>query len=174
MNGATEALTGAALIAALRAAEVEFVAAVPDIWTSAGFLWPLSKEPAIRLIRICKEDEGVSICSGLAYTNRRAVLSMQSTGLLDSINAIRAIAVSYSQPICMLVGLLGRNEQLPIDDDAQDYSVRVVPKLMDAMGVKTVVIDGAADVALVAPAIETAYAESRPVVMLLARSVAVA
>lgn len=174
MNGATDALTGAALIAALRAAEVEFVAAVPDIWTSAGFLWPLSKEPAIRLIRVCKEDEGVSICSGLAYTNRRAVLSMQSTGLLDSINAIRAIAVSYAQPICMLVGLLGRNEQLPIDDDAQDYSVRVVPKLMAAMGVKTVVVDGTADVALIAPAIEAAYAESRPVVMLLARPVAVA
>lgn len=174
MNGATEAPTGAALIAALRAAEVEFVAAVPDIWTSAGFLWPLSTESAIRLIRICKEDEGVSICSGLAYTNRRAVLSMQSTGLLDSINAIRAIAVSYAQPICMLVGLLGRNEQLPIDDDAQDYSVRVVPKLMAAMGVKTVVVDGAADVALIAPAIEAAYAESRPVVMLLARPVAVA
>lgn len=174
MTETIAAPTGAALIAALREAKVEFVAAVPDIWTSAGFLWPLSKEPSIRLIRLCKEDEGVSICSGLAYTNHRAVLSMQSTGLLDSINAIRSIAVSYSQPICMLVGLLGRKEHLPIDDAAQDYSVSVVPKLMDAMGVKTVTIDRASDVALIAPAIEAAYAESKPVVMFIARSVTAA
>jgi sulfopyruvate decarboxylase subunit alpha len=173
MSETVAAPTGAALIAALLEAKVEFVAAVPDIWTSAGFLWPLSKEPAIRLIRLCKEDEGVSICSGLAYTNHRAVLSMQSTGLLDSINAIRSIAVSYAQPICMLVGLLGRDEQKPLDD-SQDYSVRIVPKLMEAMGVKYVVIDSLGDVALIAPTIEAAYAESRPVVMFIARSVAVA
>jgi sulfopyruvate decarboxylase subunit alpha len=173
MSETVAAPTGAALIAALLEAKVEFVAAVPDIWTSAGFLWPLSKEPAIRLIRLCKEDEGVSICSGLAYTGRRAVLSMQSTGLLDSINAIRGIAVSYAQPICMLVGLLGRDEQKPLDD-SQDYPVRIAWKLMEAMGVKTVVIDSASDVASIAPAIEAAYAESKPVVMFVARSVAVA
>jgi len=45
---------------------------------------------------------------------------------------------------------------------------------MEAMGVKYVVIDSASDVALIAPAIEAAYAESRPVVMFIARSVAVA
>ena len=147
------------------------MAAVPDIWTSAGLLWPLSNEPALRLIRLCKEDEGISICSGLAYCNRRAVLSMQSTGLLDSINAIRSIAVSYAQPICMLVGLLGRNEQRPLDD-SQDYNVRIVPKLMEAMGVNYVFIDSASDVALIAPSIEAAYSESRPVVMFLSRPVA--
>ena len=172
MNQTSDALTGSAIIGALIEARVEFVMAVPDIWTSAGLLWPLSKEPALRLIRLCKEDEGVSICSGLAYCNRRAVLSMQSTGLLDSINAIRSIAVSYAQPICMLVGLLGRDEQRPLDD-SQDYSVRIAPKLMEAMGVKYVVIDGASDVASIAPTIEAAYAESRPVVMFLARPVTI-
>ncbi|MGA2395694.1 MAG: hypothetical protein ABSH03_20325 [Candidatus Lustribacter sp.] len=48
MTDTVSAPTGAALIAALLEAKVEFVTAVPDIWTSAGFLWPLSKEPALR------------------------------------------------------------------------------------------------------------------------------
>lgn len=164
---------GSAIISALLDAQVEFVAAVPDISTSAGLLWPLSKEPALRLIRVCKEDEGISICSGLAYWNRRAVLSMQSTGLIDSLNAVRAIAVEYEQPVCMLVGLLGRNENQPLDD-SQPYGVRIVPKLLDAMDVRYVIVDTAADVALIAPAIEQAYTESRPVAVLFSRPVATA
>lgn len=166
------ALHGSAIIGALKDARVEFVAAVPDIWTSSGFLWPLSRDPDIRLVRLCKEDEGVSICSALAYCDRRAVLSMQSTGLLDSLNAIRAIAVEYEQPVCMLVGLLGRDQEKPLDD-SQVYSVRVVPKLLDAMGIDYLVVDGPADVASIAPAIDAAYARSRPVVCLIARPVRV-
>ena len=162
---------GSAIIAALKAARIEFVAAVPDIWTSAGFLWPLSKDPDFRLIRLCKEDEGISICSALAYCNRRALLSMQSTGLLDSLNAVRAIAVEYERPICMLVGLLGRNQEKPLDD-SQVYGVRIVPKLLDVMDVDYVIVDSAADVAKIAPAIDSAYAHSRPVVILIARPVA--
>jgi sulfopyruvate decarboxylase subunit alpha len=166
------ALNGSAIIGALKEANVEFVVAVPDIWTSAGLLWPLSKDPDLRLIRLCKEDEGVSICSALAYCNRRAVLSMQSTGLLDSLNAIRAIAVEYEQPVCMLVGLLGRNQEKPLDD-TQIYSVRIVPKLLDTMNVDYVIVDGPDDVRLIAPAIDAAYARSRPVVILIARPVTV-
>ena len=88
--------SGRAIIAALKQARVEFVAAVPDIVTSAGLLWPLSRDPAFRLVRLCKEDEGVSICAGLAFADRRAVLLMQQTGFLDSLNSIRAIAVEYA------------------------------------------------------------------------------
>jgi sulfopyruvate decarboxylase subunit alpha len=163
---------GSAIIGALKDAKVEFVTAVPDIWTSAGLLWPLSEDPDLRLIRLCKEDEGLSICSALAYCDRRAVLSMQTTGLLDSLNALRAI-VEYEQPVCMLVGLLGRNQAKPLDD-TQVYSVRIVPQLLDAMSVDYVIVDSQDDVRLIAPAIEAAYARSRPVVILIARPVAVA
>jgi sulfopyruvate decarboxylase TPP-binding subunit len=48
---------GADIIGVLKAARVEFVAAVPDIVTSAGLLWPISRDPALHLIRLCKEDE---------------------------------------------------------------------------------------------------------------------
>src|SRR5271154_6269689 len=102
---------GAEIIAALKAAGVAFVAAVPDIMTSDGLLWPISRDPDLRLIRLCKEDEGVSICTGLAFCGKRAVLLMQQTGLMDSLNSIRAIAVEYSQPVCMLVGLQGKEPE---------------------------------------------------------------
>jgi sulfopyruvate decarboxylase subunit beta len=162
--------SGAAIIAALDAAGIRFVAAVPDIVTSAGLLWPLSRDPRFRLVRLCKEDEGVSICTGLAFTGQRAVLLMQQTGLLDSINAIRAIAVEYAQPVCMVVGLQGKEPEL-LPSQSTKYGVRIVEPILDAMGIDRMLIEGPGDEAALAPAIEHAYAQSRPLVALVGRTV---
>jgi sulfopyruvate decarboxylase TPP-binding subunit len=88
---AREAVRGVEVISALKESGIGIVVALPDIVTSDHLLWPISQDPEFRLIRICKEDEGVSICAGLAFAGRRAVLLMQHTGLLDSLNAVRAI-----------------------------------------------------------------------------------
>src|SRR5687767_6435499 len=99
-------LSGANIIQQLTASGIEFVISVPDITTAEGLLAPLEKATNPRLIRVCKEDEGVGICAGLAHTGKRALLLIQQTGMLDSINAIRGVAVEYSLPVCMMVGLL--------------------------------------------------------------------
>jgi sulfopyruvate decarboxylase subunit alpha len=162
--------SGGAIIAALKQARIEFVAAVPDIVTSAGLLWPLSRDPAFRLVRLCKEDEGVSVCAGLAFADRRAVLLMQQTGFLDSLNSIRAIAVEYAQPICMLIGLLGKEpDRLP--SASERYGVRIIEPIMEAMGIDHINIEGPADVATLIPAIDRAYAQSRPLAALIGRTV---
>ncbi len=162
--------SGTAIAAAFKAAKVEFVAALPDIWTSKGLLWPLSRDPDLRLVRLCKEDEGVSICSGLAYAGRRAVLLMQYTGFLDSVNSIRGIAVEYQRPICMVVGLNGKEADRAPADSAQ-YGVRITAGVLDAMGIDYLCIEGPADVERLAPAIDNAYATSQPFVALIGRMV---
>jgi sulfopyruvate decarboxylase subunit beta len=162
--------SGDAIIAAIHAAGVRFVAAVPDIVTSERLLWPLSRDPRFRLIRLCKEDEGVSICTGLAFTGQRAVLLMQQTGLLDSLNSIRAIAVEYDQPVCMVVGLQGKEPHL-LPSGSTRYGVRIVEPILDAMGIDHLNIEGPGDEAALAPAIERAYAQQRPVVALIGRTV---
>ena len=100
-------LNGSKIIAAIKGAGVEFVLSGPDIHTSHGLLRPIANDPDLRLVRVCKEDECIGIASGLSYTDRRALILIQYTGFLDSLNAIRAVAVEYKQPICMMVGLLG-------------------------------------------------------------------
>lgn len=161
---------GTEIMAALTSAGVRHVAALPDITTSAGLLWPLSRNPDFNLIRLCKEDEGVSICAALAFCGQRAVLLMQQTGLFDSLNAVRGIAVEYEQPVCMLVGLLNKEPDRPPSRSLR-YSVRTVEPVLDAMEVDHVCIEGSEDVGRIPAAIEHAYARSRPVVMLIGRSV---
>ena len=137
------------------ASGIEFVISVPDITTSEGLLRPLAKGTDPRLIRICKEDEGVGICAGLAPTGKRGLLLIQQTGLLDSINAIRGVAVEYSLPICMMVGLLEKEVGV-MPRQSKRYGVRIVEPILDAMGIGYHNIEAQADVAKIRPAIDAA------------------
>jgi sulfopyruvate decarboxylase subunit alpha len=161
---------GSSIIAALKSARVEFVAALPDITVSDGLLWPLSRDADLKLIRLCKEDEGVSVCAGLAVTGKRSVLLMQNTGYLDSINAIRAIGVEFERPICMIVGLLSKEPDRKPAESGR-YAVRIMEPLIDVMGIDRIGIETDDDVAALGPAIDRAYATSRPMVALVERMV---
>src|SRR5262249_19977474 len=164
----SERLLGGSIIREMAASRVEFVISVPDITTSEGLLRPLAQLRTPRLIRVCKEDEGIGICAGLAYCGRRALLLIQQTGMLDSINAIRGVAVEYSLPIGMMVGLLEKEPGVP-PRQSKRYGVRIVEPVLDAMGVPYHEIEGEADVAKIRPAIDEAYADSHPVVLLIGR-----
>jgi sulfopyruvate decarboxylase subunit alpha len=161
-------LSGKSIIRAIRASRIDFVISVPDITTSEGLLRPLAAQASPRLIRICKEDEGIGICAGLSYTGRRGLLLIQQTGLLDSINALRGVAVECSLPICMMVGLLEKEPGVP-PRQSKRYGVRIVKPILDAMAIAYHEIEQQADVAKIRPAIDEACAQSRPVALLIGR-----
>jgi sulfopyruvate decarboxylase TPP-binding subunit len=163
------ALNGAGIIAAIKASGIEYILSVPDIVTSAGLLAPIARDKALRLIRVCKEDECIGIASGLSYCDKRALILIQHTGFLDSLNAIRGIAVEYKQPICMMVGLL-QHEPHVAPRASPRYGVRIVEPILDDMGIAHHLISVDADVAQIKPAIDQAYAESEPVAFLIGRS----
>ena len=125
-------LKGSSIIAAIKASGVEFILSVPDIVTSGGLLRPISRDPAFKLIRVCKEDECIGIASGLSYCDKRALTLIQYTGFLDSINAIRGVAVEYRQPICMMIGLLGHDPSTTPRNSPR-YGVRIIEPILDAM-----------------------------------------
>src|SRR5262245_50670755 len=70
-------LKGSSIIAAIKASGTEFILSVPDIVTSGGLLRPISRDPAFKLIRVCKEDECIGIASGLSYYDKRALTLIQ-------------------------------------------------------------------------------------------------
>jgi len=161
-----EGLSGQSIIQEIKASRIDFVISVPDITTSEGLLRPLAKLSHPRLIRICKEDEGIAICAGLSYTGKRGLLLIQQTGLLDSINAVRGVAVEYNLPICMMVGLLEKEVGVP-PRQSKRYGVRIVEPILDAMGITYHEIEKEADVPKIRPAIEECFSSSKPVVILI-------
>jgi sulfopyruvate decarboxylase subunit alpha len=165
----TAVLHGRRIIDAIKAGRVAFIPCVPDIHTSEGLLRPLTTEPGLKLVRVCKEDEGIGICAGLSYCDQRALLLMQYTGLLDSINALRIVGVEYGLPICMMAGLLNKEPGVS-PRQSRHYSIRIVLPILDAMGVAHHVIESDADVHAIKPAIDAAYARSKPVALLIGGS----
>jgi sulfopyruvate decarboxylase subunit alpha len=171
MNTASD-LTGPAIISAIKKAGVEFIVSVPDISTSTGLLWPIVRDPGLRLVRTCREGETVGIAAGLSYYDRRALLLFQNTGMLGSINELRAVAVEYKMPICMMVGLLNKEPGIPPADRSQSYGVRIVEPVLDAMGISHHCIETDADTPLITATIERCYEKSEPAALLLGRQVA--
>lgn len=161
-------LHGGGIIAAIKASGVEYVLAVPDIVTSSGLLAPIARDKDLRLIRVCKEDECIGIASGLFYADKRALILIQYTGFLDSLNAIRGIAVEYKQPICMMVGLLGHDPEVTPRASPR-YGVRIIEPILDDMGIPHHLVSVDADVGKIKPAIDRAYRESEPVALLIGR-----
>jgi sulfopyruvate decarboxylase subunit alpha len=165
---AQDPIAGTAILDAVAASGIEFVISVPDITTSAGLLWPLVEDKRFRLVRVCKEDEGVSICGALAVCDKRALLLIQYTGLLDSINALRAAGCDYRLPVCMMVGLLEKEPGVPPKQSAR-FGVRIVEPILEAMGVPHDLFELEQDAPRIRPAIERAFAESFPTALLIGR-----
>ncbi len=166
---AEQVLRGGSVLAAIKAAGIQYVLSVPDIVTSRGLLFPIAQDPALRLIRVCKEDECLGIAAGLSYGNKRSLILIQYTGMLYAMNAIRAVGVELRQPICMMIGLLGREpEKAP--RESKSYGVRIVEPLLEVMGIAHHLVEAEADVGKIGPAITQCYEKSHPVAILIGRS----
>jgi len=160
--------SGERILSALIRANVEFVVAVPDIVTCDELLWPIARKQSFKLINVCKEDEGVSICAGLSYADRRAVLLIQHTGFLDSINAIRVMGMDYRLPIVMMIGLQGLEKNRAPSDSDQN-GVRIVEPILKTMDIQYLILNESEDVEGIPVAIEEAYATSQPRAILIPR-----
>ena len=149
-------------------AGIRFVVALPDRVTSHYLLKGLIADPDFHVVQVCKEDEGISVCSGLYAAGQKSVMMMQYTGFLDSINALRGIAVEGHFPVCMIVGLLGKEPDVaPVK--SKKFGVRIIEPILDVMGIEHCVIENDADAKGIAPAIEKAFGSSAPVAILIGK-----
>ena len=161
-------LHGGLIIEAIKRSGVETVVTVPDRTTASGLLHPISMDNELRHVKVSKEDEAIGISAALSICDQRSLVLIQYTGLLDSINAVRGVAVEYAMPICMMVGLLSKEAGIAPMDSGK-YGIRIVEPILDAMGVAHHLIETDDDIDVIAPAIDEAYKNSCPIVLLIGR-----
>ena len=161
-------LTAAAIKNEIKRAGVHFIVALPDRVTSHYLLKGMLNDDDFRVVQVCKEDEGVSICSGLYAAGKKSVLMMQYTGLLDSVNALRGIAVEGRFPICMIVGLLGKELDVA-PQQSKKLGVKIIEPILDTLGIAHDLVERDGDTGKIAPAIETAFNNSFPRAILIGR-----
>jgi sulfopyruvate decarboxylase subunit alpha len=165
----TDSLAGVSIINGFKSAGVKTIVAVPDIVTCDHMLWPISRDEELQLVMVCKEDEGVSVCAGMSYADHRAILLMQHTGFLDSVNAIRAMGMDYQLPIVMAVGLQGMEaDKLP--SESKHNGILILEPILQAMNISYSLLLQDSDAAGISESIDQAYKITRPHVFLIVRS----
>ena len=163
-----DTITASTILEEVKRVGVEYVITVPDRTTSESVLLAIEGDQDLRHIKVCKEDEAFGISAGLSFCDKRSLVLIQNTGLLDSINALRAIGAEYGLPACVMVGLLDKESDRQPKDSA-NYGVRIVEPILDAMGITHHLIETQADAAMIGNAIARAYETSTPVALLLGR-----
>jgi len=162
------ALKAEDIIKQIKKAGIRFIVALPDRVTSHFLLKTILRDPEFKVVQVCKEDEGISICSGLFAAGHRSLMMMQYTGLLDSVNSLRGVAMEGENPVCMLVGLLGKEPGVA-PSQSKKYGVKIIEPILDAMGIAHRWIEESGDTEKIVPAIEKAYADTRPMALLVGR-----
>jgi sulfopyruvate decarboxylase subunit alpha len=97
-------LDGPSVAAALKECGVTHVIWIPDseigTWEAA-----LLAEPALQLVRVCREGEAIAVAAGLYLGGKRPVVMMQCTGLFDAGDALRNIVHDLKLPLFFVIGV---------------------------------------------------------------------
>jgi len=102
----TSAAGPALVVEALKQAGVDFIVVLPD-QKLARLHDLLEADPFFTTVTVCREEEGVGICTGAFYGGRRAAMLIQNGGLFVATNALVSTAIMYEIPMLLLVYYAG-------------------------------------------------------------------
>lgn len=156
-------IPGSLLLAALRAAGVTDVVAVPDTHQRT-LIDLLLVDESIPFIQAATEDEALGIAAGLIVGGRKPVLQIQHAGLYACVNNLRGLGIDGEFPFVLLVGLLGR-DPARAPQEHFDSMVRYAEPLLDALDIPHYLLDGPGDIGAVAEAFQIAAQRSGPVAL---------
>ncbi|MCP5368043.1 MAG: phosphonopyruvate decarboxylase [Hyphomicrobiales bacterium] len=146
---------------------IDLVATVPDAGLSR-LLTLCEDDPAVDVITLTTEEEGVGLLAGAWLGGRRAVLMMQSSGIGNIVNALTLPGVC-GIPCLMLATMRGQ------DGEFNPWQVPMGtrgPRVLAELGVTCRDVEDAAAVApAFAAAAEAAYGQGRAEAVLVAQSV---
>jgi sulfopyruvate decarboxylase subunit alpha len=163
---ATAAQKATLIVAALKRTGIDLIATLPDAWLG-DLLTACDRDPAMTVIRVTREDEGIGICAGAFLGGRRGALIAQNAGLLLSANVLAGIAMHHQIPLLLLLAQRGG----PDDDQYyQIYKGRVTVPVANALGLPCHVLNGTDDYYLIEGAARQAYLARVPVVVLMTRA----
>lgn len=151
---------------ALLGVGVELMTALPETWL-VHLIRLAEDDPAMTLVRLAKEEEGVGISTGAHLAGKKSALLMQNHGMLQSVNGIVSCAQLYKIPLLMLISDRGH---LGERDPWQTEGGKVTRRVLDALGIVHLELSAPETVARsVDKAMTLAQASLSPVALLLTR-----
>ena len=142
--------------------EVTHVVWLPD--TETNFLYKkLVADPSLSLVPICREGESMPVAAGLWIGGKKPVVVIQNTGLFESGDSIRGLALDINLPLVMVIGYRGWTRHGLTSDSAG----RFTEPILHAWGINYYLIESDEDTDRLSLAFEEAEREQKPVACLI-------
>ena len=159
--GENRSITARAVVNALKDNGVTHIAWLPD--TETRFMYDaMSAEESFSLIPVCREGETIAIAAGLWVGGQRPVVLIQNTGLFESGDSLRGIALEIGMPLVLLIGYRGWTRHGVIRDNPATYT----EPFLHAWGIPFYLVEMDDDIPRISVAFRQAAEESRPVAVL--------
>lgn len=123
-----------AAVGALLAAGVTHVIWLVDTETASLYEALLEAQAAgsLQLVPVCREGEAIPLAMGLLCGAKKPVVVIQNTGLYESGDALRALAIDFHLPIVLMIGYRGWQ---PRREDMIDTAAIYIEPVLQAYGV---------------------------------------
>jgi len=151
---------------ALKNCGIRLVSALPETWL-VHLIRMAEDDPAMTLVRLAKEEEGVGISAGAYFAGVKSAMLMQNHGFLASINGIVSFAQLYRIPLLMIVSYRGHFGER---DPWQTQGGAATEPVLRALNIPYTFLDRPETVERrIAEAQTWAYASLHPAALLLTR-----
>lgn len=156
----------AAIVAGMKKAGINFVATLPDE-KIVEVIRAVEKDPALRHIPLCREEEGIGICAGAYLAGKKTALIMQNAGFLNSCNALTTTCLQFQIPTLLLIYYAG-----DIGDRGFTTLGSVTEPVLQALGIRSYILRTMDDIDVTLRGAQVLADDSKkPVAVLLTKSV---
>jgi sulfopyruvate decarboxylase TPP-binding subunit len=158
-------LDGPSVVAAFKECGITHVVWIPD--SEIGTWEPaLRAEPALQLIRVCREGEAMAVAAGLLLGGKHPIVLVQCTGLFEAGDALRNVVHDLKLPLFLVVGL--RSYYAYQKGATRDTCPVFAEPIMQTWKIPYVLLDQRHTAADLAEVYRQAQTENRPGAVLLA------
>lgn len=150
------------LVDEFRKNDVTHVITIPD--SETNYLYELmTRQDWLDIVPVSREGETFGIALGLSAAGKVPVCLIQNTGLMESGDSIRGMALDAGFPLVMVVGYRGWTRRGVTTDSAARYT----EPFLHAFGINYFLVEYDDDGGRISTAFEEARATRRPVAVLI-------
>jgi sulfopyruvate decarboxylase TPP-binding subunit len=170
-DGEEQVLKAESIVAELKRLGVTHAVGLGD--TALGRVCELlSADPELKWVPVCREGEAFAVAAGLTVGGKHPVVMIQSTGFLESGDALRGTLVNMKLPVLVLISYRGyagarRARGAAAETDWTDTAAVFLEPTLAAWGLPFLTLGGDEELAHIGEALELARQRSAPAALLL-------
>ena len=150
------------MVAEFKKNGVTHVVTIPD--SETNYLYELMAEQDwLEVVPVSREGEAWGTAMGLNIAGKVPVVLVQNTGMLESGDSIRGMAIDAGFPLVMIIGYRGWTRRGIISDSVAKYT----EPFLVAFGINYYLVEQNEDGVRISTAFDEARATSRPVAILV-------